>query len=102
MDANTLKQFNARALIEPSAVQKMHPKLFTGDLPGWALKSGGSVNVWISFARSFDLQLVKNELARLNFDIESDIYKDYRVLSITLSLTRLEELASLPFIEYAS
>ena len=59
LDANTLKQFNARALIEPSAVQKMHPKLFTGELPGWALKSGGSVNVWISIARSFDLQLVK-------------------------------------------
>ena len=35
-----------------------------------------------------------------NFDITSDLFGEYQVLALRISAQRLDELASLPFIEY--
>lgn len=100
LNETVLLQTKARSIIELTPSQKMHPSISSGLFPAWAVKVQGTVDVWISFPRSFLYEMVKKELLAKNFDIISDIYKDYNILSLRVAAQRVFELASLPFIEY--
>ncbi len=63
-------------------------------------KDPGTVDVWISFPKSFSFETVNSELKKRNFDVISVFFKDYRILALRISQQRISELASLPFIEY--
>ena len=79
---------------------KMEPSLSAGDFPAWAVKIPGTVDVWISFPKTFSFETINNELKAKNFDIITTAWKDYRVIGLRVSTARLNELASLPFVEY--
>ncbi|MEO6610932.1 MAG: S8 family serine peptidase [Chitinophagaceae bacterium] len=100
LNAVLLAQVNARAVIELSAIQKMQPELAKGNFPPGSVKVAGTVDVWISFPRSFSFATVIKELQQRNFDIVSSVYKDYRVIALRVAVQRLGELATLPFIDY--
>ncbi len=100
LNASLLTQIKARAVVELSAEQKMQPGLAKGNFPAWAVKITGTVDVWISFPKSFIYETVVQELKAQNFDITSSIYKDYRIVGLRVSAARLNELASMPFVEY--
>lgn len=100
LNAAILLQSKARAIIELTPQQKMQPDLARGILPVWAVKTIGTVDVWVSFPRSFRYDEVVSELRSRNFDISSLTYKNYRILSLRISQQRISELAALPFIEY--
>ncbi|MCC7400618.1 MAG: S8 family serine peptidase [Chitinophagaceae bacterium] len=100
LDMAALLQVNARAIVDLSPRQKMQPALANGILPSWAVKIPGTVDVWISYPKSFSLETVSTELQHRNFDITSSSFKNYRVLSLRISQKRLAELAALPFIEF--
>ncbi len=91
-DADLLKRFHARALIELNPSQKIQPQL-QGLLSGTA-------DVWISFPLSYSYAEVKRILTEKNFTITDESKKEYRILSLYIPLSRLEELASLPCIEF--
>lgn len=100
LNSEVLTQFKARAVIEMSPALKMQSSLLSGNYPAWATKIPGTIDVWISFPKSYSFETVINELKAKNIDITGTDWKDYRVLSLRISTTRLKELASLPFIEY--
>ena len=100
LDAAFLNQVKARAVIELSAQQKMQPELSRGDFPSWAVKVAGTVDVWISFPKSFSFETVQLELKNKNLEIISTQYKEYRIIALRVAVQRLGELALLPFIEY--
>jgi len=100
LNQEALLQAKARAFIEPTPSQKMHSTISSGLFPVWAVKVEGTVEVWISFPKSFLYEEVKKELLTKNIDIISDLYKDYNILSLRVAAQRVFELASFPFIEY--
>ncbi len=100
LNASLLAQVKAKAVIELSAQQKMQPELFTGNFPAHAVKVAGTVDVWISFPKSFLFETVQKELRNQNFDITSTVYKDNRIIALRVAVQRLGELALLPFVEY--
>ncbi len=95
-----LIQTKARAVIEVSAKQKMQPELAKGIYPSWAMNAAGFIDVWISFPKSFSAESVKQELRNKNIEIISDQYKIYRILALRMPLHLLNELASLPCVEF--
>jgi hypothetical protein len=100
LNTDLLTQVKARAVIALTPEQKMQPSLAKGIYPAWAEKTGGTVDVWISFPKTFSFETAVNELKKKNIDILSTLYKDYRVIALRISTSRLNELALLPFIEY--
>ena len=90
--AEIFLQANARAVLTLSPAQKIQPALFE--------KTSGAANVRVSFPRSFSLNEVVKELINRNFNISASTMKEYRILELNIPLQRLEELASLPFIEW--
>ena len=96
----TLQQAGARSVIELKPEQKMAQPLAWGVAPPWSVKVPGTVDVWIRFLKILSSGSVLEELHQKNFDILSSDYKDYHIISLRVPLQRLNELASLPFIEY--
>ena len=99
-DLIVLEQVKARALVELLPEQKMEPWLAKGIFPSWAVKIPGTIDVWISFPKSFTFETVSRELLQRNMDIISIQQKNYRIISLRISSQRIRELASLPYIEY--
>ena len=66
-----LEQAKARSIFQPTPEQKMETRLASGSIPASAIKIPGTMDVWISFAKSFSSQEVVNTLRQLNFDILS-------------------------------
>ncbi len=100
LDPAILAQVKARAVIDLLPEQKMQPELAKGNFPDWSVKVAGTLDVWISFPKSFSYERVKQELRIRNFDITGESYKNYRIVALRIAAMRLNELASLPFIEY--
>ena len=95
-----LKQAKGRAVVELTAAQKMEPSLANGIFPDWAVKVAGTIDVWVSFPRTFSYETVSAGIKAKNFDIISTDYKNYNIVGLRLATNRLTELAMLPFIEY--
>lgn len=100
LNENLLNLVKARAIVELAPEQKMLPLLARGIIPLWAIKIPGTLDVWISFPKTLSLASVTKELQQRNFDIISTLYKDYHVIGLRISVLKLNELASLPFIDY--
>ncbi|HMU45420.1 MAG TPA: S8 family serine peptidase [Chitinophagaceae bacterium] len=95
-----LRQVSARAVIGLSPLQKMQPELAIKKYPSWAIRSAGTIELWISFARTYSFDWVQQELRRQNFEIVSTLYKNYRIIVLRVPLNRVEELAGNSFIEF--
>ena len=95
-----LQRVQARAVIEPTAQQKMQPELARGSFPGHAVKTPGTLDVWISFPKSFLAGEIKQELLRNNYDLVNADFQLYRIFALRIAASRLEELAASPWVEY--
>ena len=95
-----LQQAKAKALMQLSPQQKMESGLSKGFIPSWAIKTAGTVDVWISFPKTYTVDEVIQGLSKINIDVISREHQSYHILSLRLARNRLTELASLPFIEY--
>ncbi len=100
LQIEALLNSGAKAIGELTPVQKMQPELAAGQFPHWAVKAAGAVDVWISFPRTFGAEEVRTSLLEKGWEILSLEYSRYRIISIRIPVTKLEELASLPFVEY--
>lgn len=99
-DATVLTTYKIRAFLELSPQQKMQPELAAGNFPARAEKVYGTVDVRVSFPRSFSFDEIIKELQNRGFDIGNTKYKYYHIISLRVAKQRLQELASLPFIDY--
>ncbi len=100
LNEKILKQVKVRSVVELKPEQKMPLPLSIGLPPSWSVKIPGTADVWISFLKTIPYELATKELKQRNFDIISSVYKDYHVIGVRVSMQRLNELASLPFVEY--
>ena len=100
IDAFSLQNVKARAIFEMKPADKMQSILAKEIIPSWAIKVQGTVDLWISFPSSFSFEEIREQLAAKNFDLQSVRFKDYRILELRISTERINELASLPFIDY--
>jgi hypothetical protein len=100
LNITTLNQVRTRAIIELTPEQKMQPSLAAGILPQWAVKTPGTIDVWISFPKSVSYETVSNEIRNKNFDILSTAFKQYNIIALRIAADRIKELAALPFIDY--
>lgn len=95
-----LLSVKARSIFSLTPQQKMHLALKESTLPPWAVKVKGTIDVWISFPRTFLATEVISALKEKGFDIISTEFGFYKIIAVRLSVNRLPELASFPFIEY--
>lgn len=95
-----LEQAKARSVFQLSPEQKMDLRLASGIIPPSSVKVAGTVDVWISFPKTFSPQDVVNHLKQLNVEVRSTQFQFYRILSLRIASNRLKEIAALPFIEY--
>lgn len=100
VDLNILQQSKARAIFQLAPEQKMETRLSLGLLPPSAVKIPGTIDVWVSFPKTFTSADVIHELKGLNYDILSAQYQTHRILSLRIASNRLKDLAALPFVEY--
>lgn len=100
LDSGILQQAKARSVFQLAPQQKMETKLAQGIVPPFAVKVAGTVDVWISFPKTFSLTEVVIGLKQLNFDLTSAKLQAYRILEVRIAFNRLKELAALPFVEY--
>lgn len=94
-----LQAVGARAILELSPTQKMHPSLAKNMFPSWAIKTPGMLDVWISFPKTVSFDEIRTLLRQNNVEITSSIYSRYNILALRIIRNRLTEIASLPFIE---
>jgi hypothetical protein len=95
-----LEMAKARSILQPSAEMKMESRLASGIIPPSAIKVAGTLDVWISFPKTYSSEDVINNLNQLNIDVLSVQYQSYRILSLRIASNRLKELAALPFVEF--
>ena len=100
IDYVLLLKVGARAIIELTPEQKMHPAMAKGIFPSWATKTPGMIDVWISYPKTISFEEIKKLLQEKNIRISSTDYKEYHVIGLQIGIQRIAEIASLPFIEY--
>lgn len=100
LSISVLTQAKARAIVELSPEQKMQPELATENFPPHAVKSPGTVDVWINYPRIFSYVKIASELKAANFDIINTGFEQYRIVGVRVPVGRLKDLAALPFVDY--
>ncbi len=98
--ASALSRVKTRSVLELFPEQKMSPSLAQGKLPSYAVKAAGTIDLWVSFPKSFTINEVVTALKAKNIDILSQEHQGFRILALRLASERLPELAALPFIDY--
>ncbi len=97
---NLLESAGVRALVLPTAAQKMDVSLQYGLFPSYAVVVPGTVDVAISFPQGFSWEMVRKTLTDLRFDIISTDFIAARLVRVRVAAMRVAELASLPCIEF--
>src|SRR6187401_1426065 len=100
IDQTILQKAGARSILELSPLQKMHPAMAKGIFPSWAIRTPGMVDVWISFPKSLSFEELQKLLSERNFQIITTDYKEFKVVGMEIAISRINDLASLPFVEY--
>ncbi len=95
-----LSRVKTRSIVELTPEQKMEPSLANGIISSWAVKAEGTIDVWVSFPKTFSFQTVSTEIKAKNFDIVSTDYKSNNIIALRIATNRIKELAALPFIDY--
>ena len=100
LNSEILKQAHVKSIGSLTPKQKMEAHFAAGQIPIWAVKIAGTVDVSVSFPKTFSASEVATALKKMNFDVIGGEYQQYRILLLRIASNRLNELASLPFIEY--
>ena len=100
LNTNVLLRSKIRGVFQPAPQQKMDVLLASGLPPASAVKIPGTVDVWISFMKTYSLREITAALKQLNIEILSADLSSYNVLGVRVSLNKIFELADQPFVEY--
>lgn len=95
-----LARTKGRAIIELNAEQKMQPGLASGNIPSHAFSGPATVDLWISYPKSFNYEEIQAALRSLQYEVISDKFKNYQVLALRVPLRELKRLAAQPFVQY--
>ncbi|HEY1020999.1 MAG TPA: S8 family serine peptidase, partial [Flavisolibacter sp.] len=98
--ATLLRNLKTKALFQLSPEQKMPSSLAQGNIPIWAVKTAGTIDAWISFYETLKAEAVLQQLNKLQVDVLTTDHLAYRILPVRIAVTRITEIASLPFVEF--
>lgn len=100
LNAGLLQRVKARAIIQLSPKQKMHPALAVKHKQHTAKSSDDFTEVQLSFPRMYSVSDVLQFLGNKNIQVIGTELQQYRVLKVRVATNRLEELSSFPIVEY--
>ncbi|SEJ27993.1 Por secretion system C-terminal sorting domain-containing protein [Dyadobacter sp. SG02] len=95
-----LARTKGRAIVELSADQKMQPGLANGNIPPHAFTGPTTVDLWISYPKSFTYEEIQAALKAQQYQVVSDQYKNYQILTVRVPAKELKKLAGQPFVQY--
>lgn len=95
-----LKNLRVRAAFTLSANDKMAPELYSKRYPSWAVRSAGTVDVWIEFSSACSFEQVQALLLERGFAVRNARFVKQHMLELTIEVGQLSTLAALPFVEY--
>ena len=98
--SNSLQAARVRSIVSLTPQQKMHSSLWGLQMPHWAVRQAGTVDVMIVFPRSFSAAEVVGLLQEKNISIVSRDLEAYQVLTLRIAVNRLTELAAYPFVTF--
>ncbi|NTS39715.1 S8 family serine peptidase [Flavisolibacter sp. BT320] len=98
--AQLLRTVKASAIFPLTPQQKMPHQLAKGKLPSWAVKTAGTVDLWLSFYKTLEADLVLQELSKLGVDVIATNHIAYRIIGLHIAQDRINEIAALPFVEF--
>lgn len=99
-NTSALARTKGRAVVELSPEQKMQPGLASGNIPPHAFTGPATVDLWISYPRSFSYEEIQAALQSRQYEIVSDKYKNYQILTVRVPVKELKKLAGQPFVQY--
>ena len=100
LNAGLLQKEGARTITTLTPKQKMHPTLAAGQIPTWAIKAVGTVDVQMAFPKTFTEAEVANVLKEKNIPVVSSTLHKFHILTLRIPTNRLQELAGYPFVTY--
>jgi hypothetical protein len=100
LDAALLQWVRARAVVSLSPRQKMDAYLGKGFTPAWAVKQPGTIDVLVSFPKTFSSVDVLADLPYHGAQVLDRSFQSLRILKLRVESNKLEELAALPYVEY--
>ncbi len=95
-----LARSKGRAIVELSPEQKMQPGLASGNIPPHAFTGPTTIDLWISYPRSFSYEEIRSALQGQQYEVVSDQYKNYQILTVRGPVKELKRLAGQPFVQY--
>jgi hypothetical protein len=99
LNTQVLLQSKARAIHQLTPEQKIDPVLASGMIPANS-KKPGTVDVSISFPKTYNQEEIVSLLKPLNAEIISSDLISYRILNLRIALHKIFQLAEQPFVEY--
>ena len=88
-----LRSVGVKSLLQPTAKQKMEPRLGNGIIPDWSVRMPGTIDVSVGFLKTCSVADVKNFLEQKNITIVSDEWSHHYLLTLRLKTDRLTDLA---------
>ncbi|MBM3432328.1 MAG: T9SS type A sorting domain-containing protein [Bacteroidetes bacterium] len=95
-----LKAQGVRAAFTLGAAEKLSPELFAKEYPAWAVRSAGTVNVWLQYGSYFNLDQIQSLLSASGFLVVNTRFHRQQVVEVSVSADRLMALASLSYVDY--
>lgn len=94
-----LQNAGALSLLQLLPEQKIEGRL-KGDIPAWASKIPGTVDLWISFPKTYSVEEVTKSLQQFNVELLSTELSAYRIVALRVGTNRVRDLATQPYVEY--
>jgi len=95
-----LKAQGVRAAFTLDAPEKLSPELFRSEFPAWAVRSAGTVNVWVQYDSHLSLGQIQSLLSASGFLIVNTRFHRQQIVEVSVSTDRLMDLAALSYICY--
>ncbi|CAG4988935.1 hypothetical protein DYBT9275_00189 [Dyadobacter sp. CECT 9275] len=96
----SLLRSGVTSVVELSASQKMEPGLASGKIPAHAIKSPGTVDIWLNYPKTFSFDEITELVKDRGYVIVSDLYKTAQIITVRVPESEIVALASSPFVQY--
>jgi hypothetical protein len=100
LNKNSLQQAGVFGLFALRPIQKIDPLLLRPQLPAWAVRNAGTVNLLVVVTKTMTVSSAIAGLTERGYRITTLELQGMHVIGVQSGITRLQELAGLPFIEY--
>lgn len=95
-----LKKQNVKSIFELSPEDKLSPRFINHNIPAWAVKQPGTVDVIVHFSKGITPVDAESYFLYKQFTLLDKSWSNYYFLSLRIDQNRINELASIPFVEY--